>query len=340
MAGDLHENAEKQTLAPAGVQSDAASLSQNTQTLFTAQSGIRAASEPISLDFGNPTSLYGKDNVIAQIHLDSDETMSQAFKRFNDPPPPEMHIGEQIKHAFRAGMDSLPGHQFSVESFMHERPALAQAVELSPTLKAAMSERVPWQDKLSVNYKWESPFTDFKLHDFSINMLKGWDNQKLIETFGHELYHAKHQDLDKLYGAAPIDDPVKYRDIKMNQEAGAFLQEFKVHEELKTQFKDSKPAVFEYIDQSGQVRQKPVGELIQRTGGKIDDEASKANIAQFLLSHDAPQKQDDGTYQKNADGSLVRNSYKALYEGERYQEYLSTFNTRKQELAPYLGKGY
>lgn len=67
MAGELHDNAEKQILAPAGVLGDAASLSQNTQTLFTPLAGIRAASElPTSLDFGNPTNLYGNDGLIAQ----------------------------------------------------------------------------------------------------------------------------------------------------------------------------------------------------------------------------------------------------------------------------------
>lgn len=71
MAGELHDNAEKQTLAPVGVQSDAASLSQNTQTLFSPLSGIRAASElPQSLDLGSPTDIYGKDNVVAQSYQD------------------------------------------------------------------------------------------------------------------------------------------------------------------------------------------------------------------------------------------------------------------------------
>ncbi len=71
MAGELHDNAEKQTLAPVGVQGDAASLSQTTQTLFSPLSGIRAASElPQSLDFGSPTDIYGKDNVIAQNYQD------------------------------------------------------------------------------------------------------------------------------------------------------------------------------------------------------------------------------------------------------------------------------
>jgi hypothetical protein len=45
MSRELHDNAEKQRLIPAGVQGDAARLSQNTQTLFTPLSCIRAASE-------------------------------------------------------------------------------------------------------------------------------------------------------------------------------------------------------------------------------------------------------------------------------------------------------
>lgn len=65
MAGELHDNAEKQTLAPAGVQGDAASLSQNTQTMFTPMAGFRAAAEPASLDFGSPTDIYGNKDTLA-----------------------------------------------------------------------------------------------------------------------------------------------------------------------------------------------------------------------------------------------------------------------------------
>jgi hypothetical protein len=69
MAGDLHDNAEKQTLALGSVQGDASGLSQSTQTLFRPLplSGNGAASElPQSLDFGSPANLYGKDSLIAQ----------------------------------------------------------------------------------------------------------------------------------------------------------------------------------------------------------------------------------------------------------------------------------
>lgn len=65
MAGELHDNAEKQTLAPVGVQGDAASLSQNTQTLFTPLSGISAATEPASLDFGSPADIYSNNDTLA-----------------------------------------------------------------------------------------------------------------------------------------------------------------------------------------------------------------------------------------------------------------------------------
>jgi len=108
MAGELHDNAEKQTLSPVGVQSDAASLSQNTQTLFTPLSDIRAASElPQSLDFGSLTNIYGTDNVIAQNYQDVRQSgLSTDIVRVAL--PPEIDIKGAVykaEHPYRGEID-------------------------------------------------------------------------------------------------------------------------------------------------------------------------------------------------------------------------------------------
>lgn len=104
MAGELHDNAEKQTFAPVGVQSDGASLSQNTQTLFNPLSGIRAASElPQSLDFGSPTDIYGKDNVIAQNYQDVRQgALGTDIVRVAMPPEIDLHGAVyKVEHPYR-----------------------------------------------------------------------------------------------------------------------------------------------------------------------------------------------------------------------------------------------
>jgi hypothetical protein len=72
MAGELHDNAEAKAFTPAGVESPR--LQQTNQDMLDARhlftSGKSAASEPTSLDFGNPGSLYGNENVIAQNYQD------------------------------------------------------------------------------------------------------------------------------------------------------------------------------------------------------------------------------------------------------------------------------
>lgn len=103
MAGELHDNAEAKAFTPAGVESPR--LQQTNQDMLDAShlftSGKSAASEPASLDFGNPASLYGKDNVVAWDPKDLQKWASDRAKDIESLNPERAvfpHRGQEDKY--------------------------------------------------------------------------------------------------------------------------------------------------------------------------------------------------------------------------------------------------
>jgi hypothetical protein len=121
--------------------------------------------------------------------------------------------------------------------------------------------------------------------------------------------------LDKLYaGQKPVTES-EYVNIKMRQEAGSFLRETLVNEDLTKNRPDlgTKPIEYMWVDPknpTGEPRRQVINDLLVRNGDHVDEKKSLAVIEKFLREHPAAVRQSDGSgYERDKDGKLVSNDY-------------------------------
>ena len=233
------------------------------------------------------------------------------------------------------------GKAVSITEFMELDSPVGDAYrsKKSNTLTSLVSEmqKRPWT--VNAVFDNDSRFQDYDAFTNTIHLGTKWNDATKIDNFGHEAYHATHQDLDKLYGPTNHVGKQEYLKIKMGQEAGAFLTEFKVNQEL-----GHKPTSYEYAEGS-EVKHQKIGDLVQYKDAArttIDEPASKAAIAKFIGEHHAPIRKPDGRPERNMfTGEIQTDSYPKQHE-RGYEEYVKHFQENRKNLAAqeWLGKGY
>lgn len=205
------------------------------------------------------------------------------------------------------------------------------------SLVAEISKR-PWT--VNAVYDTSASFQDYDAKDSTIHLGTNWADGKKIDNIGHEAYHATHQDLDNLFGSKERIEKDEYLRLKMDQEAGAFLTEFKVNREF-----GHKPATsYEYAEGSD-VKHKEIGELIvYRDAARsiIDEKASKEAIGGFLRHHHAPIRNQNGWAERDSwTGEIHTSPYPKQHE-KSFKEYSEHFEENRATLLKngWLGKGY
>ncbi len=224
----------------------------------------------------------------------------------------------------------------TVESLLGMLSDIGPASKESGTLRNLLGEmrKHPWEVGVIFEPHPKHPEYDPKVN--TIHVDSAFSKQKQVETFGHELYHATHQNLDELYGRK---DPVslnRYKQIKMDQEAGSFLAEFKVNRELK----HTEPVTFDYV-LGNNVHKQPIADLVVYSSpGVIDEAASKQAIAKFLSAHPAPMYK-NGQVERDSTGQIQTNSYSQTHEHD-HEKYKFFFSENRAELLKrgWLGQGY
>lgn len=178
------------------------------------------------------------------------------------------------------------GKPVEVSKYLEVPSPISDAVfsKKSPTLSKLVEDlkKLPWN--VNIIFEESAKFQDYDPKTSTIHLGTKWNTERQIENFGHETYHATHQDLDLLYGKLEPVSKELFMAIKMDQEAGAFLAEFKVNRELG----HKQAASYEYVE-FDRVKTKQLSELIvYKSAGLIDDLRSRAAIGNFLRKHHAP----------------------------------------------------
>ncbi len=239
--------------------------------------------------------------LIAQVRRDNlDETFSQSLARLHraDAPP-----------GAHAGVDYFDVNDFTA------RKGVQEAVKASPNLARNLAEikSCKWSEAIHVWQHHPAAEYDAKTSIIEVDPKDSYKRQ--IEVFAHESYHATHQDLNKLYGGQKPVSETEYVNIKMSQEAGAFLRETLVNEDLTKNRPDLGNKPIEYIwvdpnDRTGEPRRKVINDLLVHSGTQIDEQKSQLAIEKFLREHPAAIKKSDGSgYERDKQGKLVANDY-------------------------------
>lgn len=226
--------------------------------------------------------------------------------------------------------------------FLATDPIIGQACRSgkSVTLTKLVTEmnKRPWT--INAVYDKSANFQDYDAKDNTVHLGTKWAYEKKIDNFGHEAYHATHQDLDVLYGSKEPIERDNYLRLKMDQEAGAFLAEFKVNREF-----GHKPATsYEYAEGS-KVKHKDIGELIvyrDKTRTVIDEKASKEAIGIFLSNHHSPIRNRNGWAERDSwTGEIHTSSYPKQHE-ESFKQYRQHFDENRATLLKHgwLSNGY
>lgn len=231
------------------------------------------------------------------------------------------------------------GQRVSVENLLGMVSPIGPARQKSETLKNLLGEmrKHPWKVGVIFEPNPKNPEYDPNPKQNTIHIDSTFSKQKQVETFGHELYHATHQNLDDLYGGKSPVSLDRYKQIKMDQEAGAFLREFKINRELGH---TEKPA-YNYAD-GNDVKPKYIEDLVvYKQPGVIDETRSKEAIAKFLSGHPAA-VYENGHVKRNFWGQIETESYPQKHENDYWKNYKLNFETNHRSLAErdMLGKGY
>lgn len=222
---------------------------------------------------------------------------------------------------------------FGISEFL-QRKGLQEAVKVSPQLARNLVEiqKCKWASDIHV---WQHhPAAEYDAKTSVIEVDPGQSRKRQIEVFAHESYHATHQDLDDLYGGQKPVSETEFVNIKMRQEAGAFLRETLVNEDLRKNSPELGSAPIEYIwvdpaDPSGEPRLQVINDLLVRAGSNVDEAKSQLAIEKFLREHKAAIGKSDGSgYQRDSQGNLMANDY-TQQKREGYSGYSNRENFRK-----------
>ncbi len=266
--------------------------------------------------FGNGAEIYGHDALIAA-------------------KPTE-------KQAAKAKQEATPvGQPMDLAKFLETRSPISDAFHSgkSHTLNTLIdnAEHRPWTVKAELDNT--AVIQEYDAGNSLIRVGTAWTAQRMTENFAHESYHATHQDLDRLFGGSGPVSKQDYLKIKMHQEAGAFLTEVKVNREL-----GGEPVSYEWADGQN-VRHKKLDELIvykDKAKTVLNESASEAKIADFLSTHHAPIRRQDGVLVRNPwTSELETTPYPARHE-KAYDEYARLWKNNHDKLVQsgFLGKGY
>lgn len=304
---------------------------------------------------------YSPDQLIA-INPDA---VSQNFSDAHTP----IESGEVLRPALEAGLDisgkliegALNGFRQETEVERHtrimkehsaagatlssffQRPGLKDAISAAPSFAESVRDlnECKWSDSIRIWRGHPTEITDYSA-EYNLIELDSKDGaRRQTEVFAHEAYHATHQDLNKLYGSAKPVLEDQYVDIKMQQEAGAFLQELKVNEELKVSRPDLgyAPVSYMWIDNQhpkGPVHKQVMNDLLVRRDGQIDQKASLEKIETFLRAHPAAQKDNANGYQVDTSGNYIVKDYVQHYRSG-HSDYATHHARNRREM---IGKGY
>jgi hypothetical protein len=325
MAGELHDNAEAKVFTPAGAESARLVVSNGDMAAFQGvqQRGGVSVAEREQAMFGNGFDFNQTGNVYGGQRRDLLAWRPGQQLEPVKPQPEGPPIGERV----------------SVENLLGLVSPIGPASQKSETLKSLLGDmrKHPWEVGLVFEPNPKNPEYDPNEKENTIHVDSIFSKQKQIETFGHELYHATHQNLDDLYGDK---DPVsldRYKQIKMDQEAGAFLTEFKINRELHH---SEKPA-YSYVE-NNQIKPKHIEDFIfYKQLGVIDEVRSKESIAKFLSEHPAP-VYENGHEKRNLLAQIETQSYSQKNESDYWKSYRPNFETNHRNLAErgWLGKGF
>lgn len=225
-----------------------------------------------------------------------------------------------------------------------QRPGVRDAISASATFVHALKELTDcaWGDAIRIWRGHPTEITDYSA-ELNLMELDSKDGaRRQVEVFSHEAYHATHQDLDKLYSKNGAVISQEFINIKMKQEAGAFLQEIKTNEELHRSRPtplhagDDPNKHIEYMwvdraNQKNEPQRQDMNGLLVRENGKINEEASLEKLETFLRAHPAAIKDRNGAFTKDSSGNYKMNDYVQHY-GEAYGSYNREFKNNRSTL--------
>lgn len=222
---------------------------------------------------------------------------------------------------------------FEVSDFV-QRKGLQDALKASPQLARNLAEiqNCKWAADIHV---WQHhPAAEYDAKTSVIEVDPTQSHKRQIEIFAHESYHATHQDLDSLYGGQKPVSEIEFVNIKMRQEAGAFLRETLVNEDLRKNSPElgSTPIEYIWVDPAnpiGEPRRQVINDLLVRNGSHVDEGKSQLVIEKFLREHPAAIGKSDGSgYERDSRGNLMANDYEQQ-KREGYAGYSNPENFRK-----------
>lgn len=325
MAGELHDNAEARVFTLTGVDSSRLAVSNSEMAKFQGhQRGAVSVAEREQALFGSGFDFAKASDIYNSSRQKGDLIAWRPGQLEPVKPHPE----------------SPPvGNRVSVENLLCMVSPIGPASQKSETLKSLLSEmrKHPWEVRANFEPRPENPEYDPNQNKNTIHIDSTLSEQKQVETFGHELYHATHQNLDDLFGRKDPVSVERYKQIKMDQEAGAFLSEFKINRELKH---TEKPA-YKYVD-GNDIKPKYIEALIvYKQPDVIDEGRSKEAIAKFLSAHPAA-VYENGQVKRKFWGQLETESYPQTHENDYWKNYRPNFYTNRRNLTErdWLGNGY
>ena len=326
MAGELHDNAEAKAFTPAGVESSRLVVSNGEMAAFQGvqQGGGVSVADREQAMFGNGFDFNQTGNIYGGQRGDLLAWRPGQLEPVK-PQPEAPPIGERV----------------SVENLLGMVSPIGPASQKSDTLKSLLGEmrKHPWQVGTVFEPHPDNPEYDPNPGQNLIHVDSSLSTQKQIETFGHELYHATHQNLDDLFGGKQPVSPERYNQIKMDQEAGAFLTEFKINRELG----HTEKTAYKYVE-GDQVIPKYIEDLVvYKQSGAIDEGKSKEAIAAFLSEHPAAKFGKDGQPVKNWFGQFETMPPYPQKNAEDYRnKYRPNFAVNRHNLIAkdWLGKGF
>ena len=325
MGGEWHEGVEAKTITT-GSHSGRLSVSNYEMEAFQQKqrSAMPVADREQALfsqgfAFSGLADIYGRRDLLAE----KPETPEVPRKAEREVPK----VGQPVELKSFLEMDSPVGD------------ACRSAKSRTLNSLASELEKRPW--KVQAEFDQNARFQDYDPKNSLIRLGTAWDDERKVDSFAHEAYHGTHQDLDKLYGSQKPVSKEQYLKIKMDEEAGAFLAEFRTNRELGHKNQTS----YEWADGT-EVRHQNIGNLIvyKETGGKkvIDEAASKAAIGAFLQEHHAPVRNANGWVERDSwTGAIHTTPYPKQY-ADSYEQYKSGFDQDRKMLVDkkWLGKGY
>lgn len=237
-------------------------------------------------------------------------------------------------------------HYAAGETVRHfaQRPGAKDAMGASPTFAHAITQLndCAWGSAIRIWRGHPTEITDYSA-EYNLMELDSKDGaRRQVEVFSHEAYHATHQDLDKLYNKNGAVTRQEFIDIKMHQEAGAFLQEIKTNEELHSSRPTplhagddpNKHIEFMWVDRANpkaEPQKQDMNALLVRDSGKINEEASLEKLEIFLRAHPAAIRDRAGGYTKDPSGNYDMNDY-PLHYGEAHGRYKDEFKNNRSSL--------